>query len=179
MLSPPLSAAQAAQLRAPRASLTAWPRPSATRLPPSRAALSLSGSLSPPVGFVALAHPSPARSPPSPSHPVASPLRHTPAPATPPATVPEPSPHPPPARAISIGVSAIPAIMASSPVLAVSSIPSLLRAPIKAPARAPTSPHQLRPSPLLSPEPLELALPCFPRRSGELPSPLSGDPLYN
>jgi hypothetical protein len=34
----PLSPAQAAQLHAPRAPLTAWPHPSATRLPPSRAA---------------------------------------------------------------------------------------------------------------------------------------------
>jgi hypothetical protein len=48
---------------------------------------------------------------------------------------------------------------------------SLPRAPIKGPARAPSSPHQLRPSPLLSPEPIELAPPCLPRRSGELLSP--------
>jgi hypothetical protein len=45
---------------------------------------------------------------------------------------------------------------------------SLPRAPIKGPARAPSSPHQLRRSPLLSPEPIELAPLCLPRRSGEL-----------
>jgi hypothetical protein len=89
-----------------------------------------------------------------------------------PTTVLEPTSHPPqPARAIPIGVSAIPAIMASSPVFTVSPIPLPPRAPIKGPIRAPSSPHQLRPPPLLSLEPIELASPCCLPCPGELPSP--------
>jgi hypothetical protein len=81
-LSPPLSPAQAAQLRAPRTSLTSWPRPSATRSLPL-ALLPLSGSLAPPVSSFVSPMPSPAHPPPSPSRPVASPLRRALAPANP------------------------------------------------------------------------------------------------
>jgi hypothetical protein len=178
-LSLPLSPAQATQLRAPRASLTSWPRPSATCSLPLTP-LPLSGSLAPPVSSFVSPMPSPAHPPPSPSHPVASPLRRAPAPATP-ATVPEPSPHPPPTRAIPSpprlpepSQSALAPFPPSWRARRCSPSPpslSLPRAPIKGPARAPSSPHQLRPSPLLSPEPIELAPPCLPRRSGSSSPP--------
>jgi hypothetical protein len=115
--------------------------------------------------------PSPPHPPPSPSRPVASPLRRALTPANPrhcarvvpsPARLPEPSqstlaPLPPSWRARRCSPS--------PPSL------SLPRAPIKGPARALSSPHQLRPPPLPSPEPTELAPPCLPRRSSELLSP--------
>jgi hypothetical protein len=166
----PLSPAQAAQLRAPRVALIAWPHPSATRLPPSRAAPSpwqlgptcqLCRSRPCLTGASAAEPLSPRRlaikaRPTSATTPPLYPTR----PLTP--RLPESSqsmlaPFPPSWQARRCSPS--------PPSL------SLSRAPIKGPARAPSSPHQLQPSPPLSPEPIELAPPCFPRHSGELLSP--------
>jgi hypothetical protein len=146
-------------------SLTAWPRPSATRLPPSRTAPSL-WQQGPPVSFVFLAHPSPSHPPPSPPSLRRLAIKARPTSATTPPLylsrpltprLPEPSqsvlvPFPPSWRARRCSPSP--------------PSPSLPRAPIKAPVRTPSSPHQLRPYPLLSPEPFELAPPCSLRRSG-------------
>jgi hypothetical protein len=170
----PLSPAQAAQLHAPRAPLTAWPHPSATRLPPSHAAPSPS-QLGPtcqlrrsrpcligasaaepllPRRLAIKARPTSAAT--SPLYPT---RRLTP-------RLPEPyqstlAPFPPSWRACRCSPS--------PPSL------SLSRAPIKGPARAPFPPHQLRPSPPLSPEPIELAPPHSPVApvSPALPSQVS------
>jgi hypothetical protein len=166
----PFSPAQAAQLRAPRAPVTAWPRPSVTRLPPSRAAPSpwqlgptcqlrrsrpclIGASAAEPLSprrLAIKARPTSATTPPLyPSRPLTprlpEPSQSTLAPFLPSWQARQCSPSPPSL--------------------------SLPRAPIKGPARAPSSPHQLRPSPPLAPEPIELAPPCFPHRSGELLSP--------
>jgi hypothetical protein len=121
-------------------SLTPRPRPSAPRPPPSRAASSRwqpgpACQLRP--SRPSLTGASAAEPPP---RLVASPLMLAQPPRQPRHCA-RAIPSPPPARAIAIGVSAIPAIMASSPVLAVSSISSLPRGPIKGLARAPSSPH--------------------------------------
>jgi hypothetical protein len=140
LASPPSPPTQAAQLRAPVPPLTDRPHRSATKLPPSRAALS-PWQPGPACQHRRLAHASSARSPPSASCPVASPLRLAPALATTPPLypsrpltprLPEPSqsslaPFPPSWRARRCSPS--------SPSL------SLSRAPIKGAARAPFSPH--------------------------------------
>jgi hypothetical protein len=169
----PLSPAQAAQLHAPRAPLTAWPHLSATRLPPSCAASS-PWQLGPPVSFVVLAHASPARPPPSPSRLIASPLRHA-RPQRPPRHCTRPVPSPPPTRAISIDVSAIPAIMASSSVLAVPSIPLPLPGAYK---RTRPSPVPSTPAPAISsafPRANRASAAALPRRSGEPRSSLPSE----
>jgi hypothetical protein len=118
----PLSPAQAAQLRAPRATLTAWPHPSATRLPPSHAAPSpwqlgptcqLRRSRPCLTGASAAEHLSLRRLA----------IKARPTSATTPPLYPTRPLTPPPTGAVSIDVSAIPAIMASSSVLVVPSIP--------------------------------------------------------
>jgi hypothetical protein len=177
--SPPLSPAQAAQLRAPAPPLTDRPHQSATRLPPSRAALS-PWQLGPACQHRRLAHASPARSPPSASRPIASPLRlasvsaTTPPlcpsrPLTPP-RLPEPSqstlaPFPPSWRARRRSPS-LPSL-------------SLSRAPIKGAARAPSSPHQLRPTPPLQPRANQASAAVLPRHSGELHFPLPSEHQSN
>jgi hypothetical protein len=151
-------------------SLTAWPRLSATRLPPSRTAPSL-WQQGPPISFVFLAHPSPAHPPPSPPSPRRLAIKTCPTSAT---TLPLYSSRPLTPRQPEPSQSALAPFPPSWRARRCSPFPpspSLPRAPIKAPARTPSSPHQLRPSPLLSPEPFELAPPCSLRHSGELPSP--------
>jgi hypothetical protein len=81
LASPPSPPAQAAQLHAPEPPLTDRPHRSATQLPPSRATLS-PWQPGPACQHRRLAHASPARSPPSASRPVASPLRLAPTSAT-------------------------------------------------------------------------------------------------
>jgi hypothetical protein len=89
-----------------------------------------------------------------------------------PATVLEPTPHPPACPSHHIDVSTIPAIMVSSPVLAVSSIPLSPPSAYKRTRPRPVFATQLRPPPTaLLPEPFKRAPPCSLHRSGELPSP--------
>jgi hypothetical protein len=131
----------------------------------------LPGSSGPPVSSVVLAHASPARSPPSASHPVASPLRLAPASATTPPLCPS---RPLTPRLPESSQSSLAPFPPSWRARRRSSSPpslSLSRAPIKGTARAPSSPHPLRPTPPPSPERIKLAPPCFPHRSGEPLSP--------
>jgi hypothetical protein len=99
------------------------------------------GSPGPPVRTIVPPMPSPARSPLTASRPLASPLTLAPASATTPPLYPSHL----------IAVCSIPAIMASSSALAIPSLPSPSRAPIKGTARAPFPPHQPGPSPPLLP----------------------------
>jgi hypothetical protein len=133
----PLSLAQAAQLRAPAPPLMVRPHPSATRLPPSRAATSpwqlgpacqLRRSRPCLTGAFTAERLTPRRLA----------IKACTGLSDHPATVPEPSPHPSPARAVPIAVSSIPAIMASSSALVVPSIP------------LPGAYKRSRPSPVLS-----------------------------
>jgi hypothetical protein len=155
----PLSPAQAAQLRAPAPPLTVRPHPSATRFPSSRAAPSpwqlgpacqLRRSHPCLTGAFTVERLTPRRLA----------IKACTGLSDHPATVPEPSPHlpepsqsllapfPPPWRARRRSPS--------PPSL------SLSRAPIKGAARAPSSPHQLRPTPPPLPEQIKQAPPCLP-----------------
>jgi hypothetical protein len=165
----PLSPAQAAQLRAPRAPLTAWPHPSATRLPPSRAAPS-PWQLGPTCQLLRSRPCLTGASAAEPLSPRRLAIKARPTSATTPPLYP-----PPPTRAVSIDVSVIPAIMASSSVLAVPSIPLPLPGAKK---RTRPSPVPSTPAPAISsasPEPIELAPPHSPVApvSPSLPSQVS------
>jgi hypothetical protein len=172
----PLSPAQAAQLRAPCAPLTAWPHPSATRLPPSRAAPS-PWQLGP-TCQLRRSRPcltgASAAEPLSPRH-LAIKARPTSA-TTPPLYPTRPLTPPPPAYpSLSIDVSAIPAIMASSSVLAVLSIPLPLPGAYK---RTRPSPVPSTPAPAISsafPRANRASAAALPRRSGEPRSSLPSE----
>jgi hypothetical protein len=147
--SPPLSPAQAAQLRAPlpladiRAPPVSVSSPSLSRRFLSLAARArLSASSLSPIPHRRIRRRAPPRL-------VASPLMLTQPPRQPHHCA-RAVPSPPPARAIAIGVSAIPAIMASSSVLDVSSIPLPSPSAYKRTRLSPDFTTQLRPPSLPS-----------------------------
>jgi hypothetical protein len=170
----PLSPAQAAQLRAPRAPLTAWPHPSATRLPPSRAAPSPS-QLGPTCQLRRSRPCLTGASAAEPLSPRRLAIKARLTSATTPPLYPTRPLTPPPTRAVSIDVSAIPAIMASSSVLAVPSIPLPLPGTYK---RTRPNPVPSTPAPAISsafPRANRASATALPRRSGEPHSSLPSE----
>jgi hypothetical protein len=168
----PLSLAQAAQLRAPAPPLMVRPHPSATRLPPSRAATSpwqlgpacqLRRSRPCLTGAFTAERLTPRRLA----------IKACTGLSDHPATVPEPSPHPSPARAVPIAVSSIPAIMVSSSALVVPSIPLPLPGAYKRSHPSPVLSTPALPNSSASPRANQASAAVLPCHSGELIFPPS------